>query len=105
MKSKKGKSKKQSNTKDSKPLEDFTFFVDRSSGKYGLVEGLKKLGLNVERHDDHFEPTTPDPEWLMECGERNWIVISSDLAIKKNILEKQALLFSEVASFFFTRFC
>lgn len=102
MKSKKLKSKKQSNTKDSKLLKNFTFFVDRSSGKYGLVEGLQKLGLNVERHDDHFKPTTPDPEWLFECGRRSWVVISSDLNIKKNILEKQVLLFSKVASFFFT---
>jgi hypothetical protein len=84
------------------PLENVVFFVDRSSGKYGLVEGLKNLGLNVERHDDHFNEKTSDVEWLTFCGERNWIVVSSDLNIKKNLLEKHALLASKVASFFFT---
>lgn len=78
-----------------------TFFVDRSSGKQ-LAEGLKEIGLNVEKHDDHFEQNTLDIIWLEECGNRNWVVISSDKAIKKNVLEKQALMESKLASFFFT---
>lgn len=84
-----------------KLLEQITFFVDRSSGKR-LAEGLKELGLNVEKHDDHFEQNTFDVIWLEKCGEMNWVVISSDKAIKKNFLEKQALMESNLASFFFT---
>jgi PIN like domain len=75
--------------------------VDRSSGKQ-LAEGVKEIGLNVEKHDDHFEQNTLDIIWLEECGNRNWVVISSDKAIKKNVLEKQALMKSNLASFFFT---
>jgi predicted nuclease of predicted toxin-antitoxin system len=78
-----------------------TFFVDRSSGKQ-LAEGLKEIGLNVEKHDDHFEQNTLDVIWLEECGSRNWVVISSDKAIKKNVLEKQALMKNNLAAFFFT---
>ncbi len=91
------------NTKESlaKLLEDVTFFVDRSSGKQ-LAEGLKEIGLNVEKHDNHFEQNTLDVIWLEECGNRNWVVISSDKAIKKNVLEKQSLMESKLASFFFT---
>jgi predicted nuclease of predicted toxin-antitoxin system len=84
-----------------KQLENITFFVDRSSGKQ-FAEGLKELGLNVEKHDDHFPQNTLDIEWLEKCGENNWVVISSDKAIKKNFLEKQALMQSNLASFFFT---
>ncbi len=75
--------------------------MDRSSGKR-LAEGLKEIGLNVEKHDDHFEQNTLDIIWLEECGNRDWVVISSDKAIKKNVLEKQALMESKLASFFFT---
>jgi PIN like domain len=84
-----------------KQLENITFFVDRSSGKQ-FAEGLKELGLNIEKHDDHFPQNTLDIEWLEKCGENNWVVISSDKAIKKNFLEKQALMQSKLASFFFT---
>lgn len=58
--------------------------------------------MNIEKHDDYFEQNTLDIVWLEECGNRNWVVISSDKAIKKNFLEKQALMKSNLASFFFT---
>jgi hypothetical protein len=85
-----------------KLLENETFFVDRSSGKYGLGQGLQNLGINIERHDDHFTQTTIDVEWISHCGEKQWIIVSSDKNIKKNILEKQAILSAKVAAFFFT---
>jgi hypothetical protein len=104
MTSRKRKSKKPSVTKASpaKLLENEIFFVDRSSGKYGLVQGLQNLELNVERHDDHFTQTTIDVEWISYCGEKQWIIVSSDKNIKKNILEKQAIMVTGVAAFFFT---
>jgi hypothetical protein len=67
-----------------------------------LAEGLKEIGLNIEKHDDHFEQNTLDITWLEKCGEMNWVVISSDKTIKKNFLEKEALMKSNLASFFFT---
>ena len=82
-------------------LEDITFFADRSSGKQ-LAERLKEIDLNIEKHDDHFEQNTLDVVWLEECGNRDWVIISSDKAIKKNFLEKQALMKSNLTSFFFT---
>lgn len=97
----KRKSKKPSVTKASpaKLLENEIFFVDRSSGKYGLVQGLQNLGLNIERHDDHFTQTTIDVEWISHCGEKQWIIVSSDKNIKKNVLEKQAIMAAGVAAF------
>lgn len=104
MVSKKARSKKLLATKESyaKQLEGRTFFVDRSSGKYSLVAGLRSLGLTVERHDDHFGEKTEDPIWISECGRQDWIVVSSDKAIKKNELERRAIMSSGVAAFFFT---
>jgi len=33
-------------------------------------------------HDDHFSPGTPDDEWLLACGQNDWIVISQDQKIR-----------------------
>ncbi len=60
------------------------------------------MGLSVEAHDDHFSPETPDVDWIEACGQNSWVIISSDKAIKKNYLEKQAIVTSKVAAFFFT---
>jgi PIN like domain len=84
-----------------KQLENITFFVDRSLGKQ-FAEGLVELGLNVEKHDDYFSQTTIDVDWLAKCGENDWVVISGDKNIKRNSIEKTALLNSGVAAFFFT---
>ncbi|MBX3294886.1 MAG: hypothetical protein KF762_04180 [Acidobacteria bacterium] len=104
MASKKSKSKKLSSTKERyrKQLEETVFFVDRSSGRYELSDGLRELGLNVERHDDHFAPDTIDPDWIAACAKKNWIIISSDLNIKRNLLERLAILNSNLGAFFFT---
>jgi predicted nuclease of predicted toxin-antitoxin system len=84
-----------------KQLENITFFVDRSLGKQ-FANGLEEIGLNVEKHDDHFSQTTLDIEWLAKCGENNWVIVSGDKNIKRNHIEKSALLNSGVAAFFFT---
>lgn len=60
------------------------------------------MGLNVERHDDHFDSKTLDPIWITACGESGWVIVSSDKAIKRNELEKAAILNAGVAAFFFT---
>src|SRR6476646_1545389 len=104
MASKKPKSKKLSATKAlyQKQLEESVFFVDRSSGKYELPDGLRALGLTIERHDDHFAGDTPDVDWIAACGKNGWVIVSSDLNIKRNVLEQRAILNAGVAAFFFT---
>lgn len=60
----------------SNPRSEQVFFTDRDLGK--LVPGLlEEAGLAVERHDDHFPPSTPDPEWLREVGTRRWIALTA----------------------------
>lgn len=58
--------------------------------------------MHVERHDDYFTEKTIDVEWISHCGENQWIIVSSDRNIKKNPLERQAIINAKVAAFFFT---
>jgi PIN like domain len=83
-----------------KRLEPFTFFVDRSLGRVIIPEALRKIGLRVEVHADHFEHDAPDTTWLQKCGEEGWIVLAKDKAIKKNPLERQAIFTHGLAAFF-----
>src|SRR4051794_22134213 len=102
MTSRRHKSKKQSGTKEipEKRLEPFTFFVDRSLGRVTVPNALRKVGLKVEVHADHFDHDAPDTEWLRRCGEEGWVVLAKDRAIKKNPLERQALISHGLAAFF-----
>jgi len=102
MTSRRRKSKKHSDTKATteKQLESFTFFVDRSLGRVIVPDALRKIGLNVEVHADHFEHDAPDTLWLEKCGEKGWIVLAKDKAIRKNPLERQAILTHGLAAFF-----
>jgi hypothetical protein len=70
--------KKRSST--NQPL-DIVFFTDRDLG-HTLPDALARAGASVERHDKHFEPTTPDPEWIRFVGERGWIALSHNTRIR-----------------------
>jgi hypothetical protein len=105
MTSRRSKSKKPSNTKETpaKRLEPFTFFVDRSLGGVIVPDALRKFGLNIEAHADHFEHDAPDVLWLQRCGEAGWIVLAKDKAIKKNPLERRAIINHGLAAFFLVK--
>jgi len=51
------------------------YFTDRDLGKQ-FPARLREAGLQVERHTDHFEPSTPDADWLQTAGQRGWVVIT-----------------------------
>jgi hypothetical protein len=51
------------------------FFTDRDLGKR-FPEILSAAGLLVEPHSDHFQPSTPDEEWLETVGRRGWIELA-----------------------------
>jgi hypothetical protein len=102
MTSRRDKSKKRSDTKETpgKRLEPFTFFVDRSLGRVTVPNALRTIGLKVEVHADHFAHDAPDTAWLQRCGAEGWVVLAKDKAIKKNPLERQALIAQGLAAFF-----
>ena len=63
---------------------------------------LQAEGAQVELHDDHFAPGTPDTEWLSVVGAKGWIVLTKDTRIRYRPNEKQALLGAGVRAFVFT---
>lgn len=98
MASKKKKSKRRSDTKSPSQPEPI-FFVDRNLGSKVFPEILKRAGLAVEIHDDHFSPVESDETWLREVGKRGWIVLTSEKAIRYKSVETQALMQAGVRMF------
>jgi len=75
------------------------FFTDRDLGKEILPSLLRENGLVVERHDDHFGPTTPDDQWLPEVGRRDWLVLTRDRRIRYKQNEQDAVMRAGVGLF------
>ncbi len=67
-----------------------TYFLDRALGK-SVGIALQAIGKQVEFHNDHFAPDSPDTEWLPIISQRGWIVLTKDENIGRNILEVQAI--------------
>jgi len=85
-----------------KRLESIVFFIDRTLGAEIVPEALRNAGINVEVHQDHFKQDTPDPVWIARCAQENWIILGNDKKIKKNPLERAAVINGEVSAFFLT---
>jgi uncharacterized protein with PIN domain len=87
------------NSTSPKPPEELTFFLDRQLGRYKMAGALRKAGLNIEIHDDHFAQNAEDPEWLTVCGKKNWIVVTRDERIRYRVAERQAIRRAKVRAF------
>ena len=83
--------------------EPWTFFVDRSLGGRVVADALRAAGEAVEVHDDHFAADAADQTWLANVGGKAWVVLSKDDRIRRNPVERQALLTAGVAAFFLGR--
>lgn len=44
----------------------------------------------MERHCDHFAPGVSDVAWLVEVGQRGWVVLTKDKSIRRRPLEYEA---------------
>jgi predicted nuclease of predicted toxin-antitoxin system len=87
------------NSASQKPPEELTFFLDRQLGRYKMAGALRKAGLNIEIHDDHFPQNAEDTEWLTAAGKRNWIVVTRDERIRYRVAERQAIRRAKVRAF------
>lgn len=83
-------------------LKDHTFFIDRCSGTE-ISQVFAEMGVSFELHDDLFDGSTPDPEWIGYCGAKKRVIITSDREIRNNELEFKAVMRAKVAFFVFTR--
>lgn len=74
------------------------FFTDRDLGNT-FPTLLAEAGYSVERHDDHFDPLTPDPVWIREIGRRGWIPFSHDQDIRYRRQERDMVMRAGVPLF------
>lgn len=57
-------------------------FVDRCLGR-GIVSRLLEVeGVEAHHHDDHFPQDADDFKWIKFTGERGWIGLTHDMAIR-----------------------
>ena len=83
----------------SKQPEDRVYFFDRSIGKHKVATAVRDSGRRVIIHDDEFEPSTPDEDWLPVVGQKNWIVVTKDMNIRYRENEIAALETARVRMF------
>ncbi len=76
---------------DDEPDDPLVFFVDHNLGSKLLPDALRKQGCTVEVHDTHFASGTKDTVWVPDVARRGWIVLSKDLNIASNALERETL--------------
>jgi hypothetical protein len=74
------------------------FFTDRDLGKR-IPQALIDAGYSVERHDDHFGPSTPDEVWLPDVASRGWVALSHNKQIRRVALQRDAAMRSGLALF------
>jgi hypothetical protein len=80
-----------------------TFFVDRSLGAKHVVDALRLAGLDVIGHAERFAHDADDLEWLQVAGESGWVVLTKDANIRRNEIERRALIDAGVAAFMLAR--
>jgi hypothetical protein len=85
-----------------RPEAALTYFVDECLGRHFVVEALREAGAHVEVHYQHFQPGSPDAEWLPVAGQRQWIVLTKDRHIRRRELEIQAIVNARVRAFVLT---
>jgi hypothetical protein len=74
------------------------FFTDRDLGKQ-FPALLRKAGISVERHADHFPDDAKDEDWIAEVGKRGWCVVTHDKRIRYKSNELAAVKRAGIAMF------
>lgn len=69
---------------------EYIFFTDRNLGKK-FPNFLRRSGIEVEKHSDHFADDAKDEIWLAEIGKRGWYAITYDRRIRYKPNEKKAV--------------
>jgi hypothetical protein len=87
-------------------VEQPEFFIDRSLGRFTVPEALRACGLVVhtmaEVYGERVGQGLQDERWLRDAGERGWVVLMKDDAIRRRPAEREALIASGVRAFCLT---
>jgi hypothetical protein len=59
---------------------------------------MRTAGASVEVHANHFPHDALDQTWLTAAGQRGWVVITKDKAIRHRGTELAALISAGVAA-------
>ena len=84
------------------PLDSVTFFTDRCLGCNDVPNALRKAGLSVEVHKEHFNSDCEDAVWIAEVGRRGWIILTKDKHFRSRQVEVAALMRSNTGTFVLT---
>jgi hypothetical protein len=79
------------------------FFIDRSLGRKAVAEALRACGLVIHTmasvYGEQIGQGLMDETWLREVGQRGWVVLMKDDAIRRRPLERDALIAGGVRAF------
>ena len=82
------------------------FFIDRSLGRKHLAQALRDLDFVVHTmasvYGERVAQELEDERWLADAGERDWIVLMKDDAIRRRPSERDALSEAKVRAFCLT---
>ena len=67
------------------------YFCDRNLGKR-FGQELRRRGLVVELHDDHFPQNMPDEHLLRHVAAQGWVILTLDKRMRYRPAEKAAIL-------------
>jgi PIN like domain len=77
-------------------VEQPEFFIDRSLGRRAVPDALRVHGLIVHTMADVYGEQVGqglrDETWLRDVGERGWVVLMKDDAIRRRPAEREALI-------------
>lgn len=75
--------------RDAARLAALKFFLDYQIGRHVVADALRAAGASVEVHIDHFPMNAPDTEWIPQVASREWVLITKDQHIHRNLLERE----------------
>lgn len=73
------------------------YFADRNLGAKIFPAALRAAGIKVHAHNEHFAHDAADADWIPVVAQRGWVILTSDAAIRRNPLERAAVLTSGAA--------
>jgi len=79
--------------------QKMVFFIDRCFGRHIVKNALIQAGEIAVSHDDEFPSDTEDVVWMPDVAAREWVILTKDNAIQKNLLELQCAYDSNVRMF------
>ena len=78
---------------------DVRFFIDRGLGSRIVPDGLRDAGWVVETMDGRYgadrSQSIADTEWIRDAARAGDVIVTKDKRIAKNILEAEAIWYSE----------